>query len=49
MAFHERRIFEELRRLLPVELNSNSGIMLGLRLHELVDKHGQRPGPDPGD
>ena len=40
MAFHERRIFDELRRLLPHTLDSNSGITLGLRLQELIDKQG---------
>ena len=49
MAYHERRIFDEFRRLLPPTLDANSGITLGLRMRELIDKQGNRPGPDPGD
>ena len=35
MAFHERRIMEELRRLLPPELFTNSTITLALRYGSL--------------
>ena len=36
MAYHERRIFEELRHLMPPVLDANSGITFGLRVRELI-------------
>ena len=49
MAYHERRVFDEIRRLLPPVLDANTGITFGLRVREMLDGHGNRPGPDPGD
>jgi len=36
MAFHETMLMDEIRRLLPAELNATTGVTLGLRLQNSV-------------
>lgn len=49
MSYHHNSIFEELRRLMPAQLNETNARAFGARMQQFINDHGHRPRPTAGD